>query len=127
MSIHLCSPPSFILPRTQLLVMLNMLTVLLVVVIDDTVLPHRMHGIVFDVVDCVQELAVSAVHVRFLLGGAHEREDAGGFAEDAVHFFEGAAGGFGVEEEDYGEDEGVAISLVSKDSVICAEGRRGLT
>ena len=94
--------------------MLNMFAVLLVLVVDNTVLPHRVHGIVLDVVDCVQELAVSAVHVRFLLGGAHESEDAGGFAEDAVHFFKGAAGGFGVEEEDYGEDEGVAISLVSE-------------
>lgn len=52
-----------------------------------------------------------AVHVRFLLGGAYEREDAGGFAEDAVHFFEGAAGGFWIEEEDYGEDEGVAFQV----------------
>lgn len=86
-----------------------MLAMLLVRVVSDTVLAHCMHGIVLDVVDRVQELAVSAVHVRFFLGRAHEGEDAGGFAEDAVHFFEGAAGGFGVEEEDYGEDEGVAV------------------
>ena len=31
-----------------------------------------------------------------------------GFAEDAVHFFEGAVGGFGVEEVGYGDYEGVA-------------------
>jgi hypothetical protein len=47
--------------------------------------------------------------VRFLLGSLDDVEDAGCFAEDAVHFFEGAVSRLGVEEVDDGEDEGVAI------------------
>lgn len=33
------------------------------------------------------------------------------FAEDAVHFLEGAVGGFGVEEVDAGDHEGVAVGV----------------
>lgn len=76
--------------------------------IHDTRLLDRVNSIVLNIVDRAQQLALSAVHVRFFLGGAHKVEDAGGFAEDAVHFFEGAAGGFGVEEVDDGEDGSVA-------------------
>jgi hypothetical protein len=47
--------------------------------------------------------------VWFLLGFLDDVEDAGCLAEDAVHFFEGAVGGLGVEEVDDREDEGVAI------------------
>lgn len=85
-----------------------MFAVLLVRPISDADLARGVYGSIFDVVDCVEELAFLAVHVWFVAGGADEIEDAGGFAEDAVHFFEGAAGGFGVEEVGDGEDEGVA-------------------
>lgn len=95
---------------------------LLVRPVSDADLTRGVYGSVFDVVDGVEELALLAVHVWFVAGGADEVEDAGGFAEDAVHFFEGAAGGFGIEEVGDGEDECIA-GLVSKGMKLVSEGR----
>lgn len=38
-----------------------------------------------------------------------------GLAEDGVHFFQGAVRGFGVEQVDDGEDEGVAIARLASE------------
>ena len=57
-----------------------------------------------------QQLAVLAVAARLVVRDLDDGEPARGtvcFAEDGVHFFEGAVGGFGVEEVGYGNDEGI--------------------
>jgi len=84
-----------------------MLAMLLVRPVSNADLARGVHGGIFDVVDGMQELALLAVHVWFVAGGADEVEDAGGFAEDAVHFFERTAGGFRVKEVGDREDEGI--------------------
>lgn len=61
----------------------------------------------FLVVD--KEFAVFAVAARFRVRDADNGEDGRRLEEDAVHLFEGAVGGFWVEEVDDGEDEGVAV------------------
>lgn len=53
-------------------------------------------------------------------------EDRCCFGEDGVHLFEGAVGGFGVEEVDYGDYEGIDygedyVGFVAD----CCEGDRG--
>lgn len=68
------------------------------------------NSLVLDFGELVQELAIFAVHVGFLVGGLDERENALRLAEDAVHFFKTAVGGFGVEEVDNGEDGSVTIN-----------------
>ncbi len=46
----------------------------------------------------------------WLIAGDFDGGEVGvAFAKDAIHFFEGAVGGFWVEEVDDGEDEGVAV------------------
>jgi hypothetical protein len=59
----------------------------------------------------MRHLARYLDHIETAFDGAPDtRGGLGGFVcfdEDAVHFFEGAVGCFGVEEVDYGEDEGV--------------------
>ncbi len=59
-----------------------------------------------------KRFSVFAVSSRFIACYFDNVEDGGCFAEDDVHFFEGAVGGFGVEEVDAGEYEGVAVGLV---------------
>ena len=62
-----------------------------------------------------QQLPIPPIPSRFLPRNFHDLNPRpkpvsvcrGRFAEDGVHFFEGAVGGFGVEEVDDGEDEGV--------------------
>lgn len=88
-----------------------MLPVLLGRPVSNADLAGRMYGSVFDVVDGVQEFSLLAVHVWFVFGGAHEVEDAGGLAEDAIHLLQRAAGGFGVEEVGDGEDESVTSQV----------------
>ncbi len=56
-----------------------------------------------------EQFALFAVASRFLAGDCDDGEVGVAFAEDAVHFFQGAVGGFGVEDVDDGEDEGVAV------------------
>lgn len=46
---------------------------------------------------------------RLIAGDFHKAEVGAAFAEDAVHFFQGAVGGFGIEDVDDGEYEGVAV------------------
>ena len=60
-----------------------------------------------------QNFAVLTVAARFMLGSPDDREDILGLLEDGIHFLKGAVGGFWVEEEDDGEDEGVTIIKVS--------------
>lgn len=58
-----------------------------------------------------QQLPTLPIAARLIVRDLHDREPACcafGFAEDAVHFFEGAVGGFRVEEVGYGDYEGVA-------------------
>ena len=65
---------------------------------------------IFVIDDGIAELVVAA---GFFAGDANDGKDGFGFAENRVHFFEGTVGGFGVEEVDDGEDEGVAGKGVS--------------
>lgn len=61
-----------------------------------------------------QRFPALAIAARLIVRDLHDREPAGGafrFAEDAVHFFEGAVGGFRVEEVGYWDDEGVAVGF----------------
>ena len=61
-----------------------------------------------------EQFALFAVASRLVAGDCDDGEVGVAFAEDAVHFFQGAVGGFGVEDVDDGEDEGVAVGgLVS--------------
>ena len=60
----------------------------------------------FLVVD--EELSLLAIAPRLITGDFHEGEVGVAFAEDGVHFFQGAVCGFRVEEVDDWEDEGVA-------------------
>jgi hypothetical protein len=64
-------------------------------------------GFVFDVVQGAEQLAVGAVHVGLVAGETDAVEDVGCLVEDAVHFFQRAAGGLGEEEVDDGNDGGV--------------------
>lgn len=56
-----------------------------------------------------EQFTVLAIPTGFFLGDSHNREDGMRLVEDRVHFFEGSVGGFGVEEVDHGDDEGVAV------------------
>lgn len=60
-----------------------------------------------------QQFSVFPISQRLVLSCADDVEPAppsfGRFAEDVVDFFERAVGGLGVEEVDYGEDEGVSV------------------
>lgn len=104
-----------------------MLDMLLVLLVRDTRATHGVDSIILDIVDGVQEFALPAVHVRFLFGCAYQVEHAGGLAEDAVHFFQGATGSFGVEEVGHREDECVTILLDSVAQGGGGGGRRKLT
>ncbi len=55
-----------------------------------------------------QQLPFLPVPSRLLSRDLDGREVGVAFAEDAVHFFERTIGGFGVEEVDAGDHEGVA-------------------
>lgn len=57
-----------------------------------------------------KQLAILSVTSGHLVGDLDDVEDACCFVEDFVHFFEGAVGGFWVEEVDAGDDEGVDYS-----------------
>lgn len=57
-----------------------------------------------------QRLALAAKPARFRSSDAHNREARVAFAEDGVHLLEAAAGGFGIEEVDDGDDEGVSVN-----------------
>lgn len=70
------------------------------------------NSLVLNFGELVQELAVLAVHVGFLVGGLDERKYALRLAENSVHFLETAVGGFGVEEVDDREDGSVTINLL---------------
>lgn len=56
-----------------------------------------------------QQLPFLTVPPRLVAGDLHQGEVGAAFAEDGVHLFEGAVGGFGVEEVDDGEYEGIAV------------------
>lgn len=56
-----------------------------------------------------EKLSVLAVPARLVARNPDQRPDGFGLVEDCVHFFEGAVCGFGVEEVDDGEDEGVTM------------------
>ena len=56
-----------------------------------------------------KKLALLAIPSRFIAGDFHDGEVGAAFVEDAVHFFQGAVCGFGVEEVDGGEYESVAV------------------
>lgn len=84
---------------------------LLVLLVRDTRVAHCLDGIVFDIVDGKQKFALLAVHVRFLLGRAHQVEDARGLVENAVHFLQRTTSCFGVEEVSHREDECVAVFI----------------
>lgn len=60
-----------------------------------------------------KQLTTLAVTLGLLLRDPHDRKDAVAFPEDGIHFFQGAVGGFGVEEPDAGDDEGVSGFLFS--------------
>ena len=55
-----------------------------------------------------EKLSLLTIPSRFIAGDFHDGEVGAAFVEDAVHFFQGAVCGFGVEEVDGGEYEGVA-------------------
>lgn len=55
-----------------------------------------------------EELALLAVAVGLVAGNGDQVEHVVGLVEDCVHFLQRAVGGFGVEEIDDREDEGVA-------------------
>ena len=56
-----------------------------------------------------EQLSLLAIPSRFIAGDFHDGEVGAAFAEDAVHFFQGAVCGFRVEEVDNWEYEGVAV------------------
>lgn len=57
-----------------------------------------------------EKLAVLAVAMGLVAGDRDQVEDAVRLVEDRVHLFQGAVGGFGVEEVDDGEDDCIAGS-----------------
>ena len=60
-----------------------------------------------------EHLSFLAISLRRFLGNSDDIEDGCGLAEDGVHLLQGAVGGFGVEEVDDGEHEGVTGESVS--------------
>ncbi len=58
-----------------------------------------------------QQFPFLPIPSRLLPRDLDDREVGVAFAEDAVHFLEGAVGGFGVEEVDAGDHEGVAVGV----------------
>lgn len=85
----------------------------MILVIDSSLLgightPDMMEMLVcLGVID--EELSVLAVPARLFARNPDQRPDGFGLVEDCVHLFEGAVRGFGVEEVDDGEDEGITI------------------
>lgn len=59
-----------------------------------------------------ERFSLLAVPSRLLAGCLHQGEVGAAVAEDGVHFFQGAVCGFGVEEVDDGDYEGVAVGGV---------------
>lgn len=90
---------------TGLLVGLNVLAV---------IAPGRLgtgtaNGLVFDVIESSEKLAVGTVHVGLVSGDTDDVENVGGLVEDKVHFFQRAAGGLGEEEVDSGDNGGITV------------------
>ena len=56
-----------------------------------------------------KKLAALAIASWLIAGDLDDGEVGVAFAEDRIHFFQGAAGRFGVEEVDYREDESVTV------------------
>ena len=61
----------------------------------------------FFVVD--EQFPLGAIPSRLVAGDLHNGEIGAAFAEDGVHLFEGAVGGFGVEEVDDWDYKSVAV------------------
>ena len=66
-------------------------------------------GLVLDVVQGAEKLAVGSVHVWFVASERHHMEDVLCLAEDAVHLLQGTHGGLWEEEVDDGDDSSVAV------------------
>ena len=58
-----------------------------------------------------EQFSLLTIPSRLIARDFDKGEVGAAFAEDGVHFFQGAVGGFGVEEVDDGEDEGVAVGV----------------
>jgi hypothetical protein len=71
---------------------------------DDT----RASKVLLTLIVVDEDLTVLTVAAGFLFRGLDDGEDVAGLLEDGVHFLEGAVGGFGVEEVDHGDYEGVS-------------------
>ena len=61
-----------------------------------------------------KHLTILTISMRFFLCDLDDCEDGIAFGEDGVHLFEGAVGGFRVEEVDDWEDEGVTIRVLGQ-------------
>lgn len=96
---------------TSLLVVLNVLVVAGSVLGGVAENADATNGFVLDIIQSAEELAVAAIHVGLVTGERDDVEDVGGLVENAVHFFQRAAGGLGEEEVDDRNDGGVTMEI----------------
>lgn len=96
---------------TSLLVVLNVLVLAGSVLGGVAENADAANGFVLDIIQSPEELAVGAVHVGLVAGERDAVEDVGCLVENAVHFFQRAAGGLGEEEVDDRDDGSITIEI----------------